>query len=198
MERKQRPQKPSQIRRDASGRFASPESLVVIDKFPPEQQGRWTQAGRERREAEFARRLQQLAKPLPLDRVAEIETALDVDPDAEVKAYREASYAADDRPLPCDWDSLRVVDQIAWRTYNRLGIPHKGQDLASPTLLPPAPAIATPAPISQAGDTLAVVEYREEEPERNTYTLAELVTVGIAAAIAAGVGVWSLIAKGVL
>ena len=78
MERTKGPQKPSQIRRDASGRFASPDALVV-EKFPASQQGAWTEAGKERRKAELERRRQQ-HKPLSLDAQAEIVTAVEYQP----------------------------------------------------------------------------------------------------------------------
>ena len=59
------------------------------ESFPPEQQGAWTEAGKERRKAELDRRRQQLA-PLSLDATAEIETAMDVDPDADVRSWYDA------------------------------------------------------------------------------------------------------------
>ena len=191
MERKQGPQKPSHIRRDASGQFASPDSLVV-DTFPPEQQGRWTplrvNAALKRRADELERRKSQ-HKPLPLD----------VDPDAAVKAYREASYAAaDEQPLR-DWDSLHVSDKNVWRLCWQCV---QGGPMTHPRIKAIAPTIPPPAPISQAVDTLAVVEYREDccpicaDPRR--YTLAELVTVGVFGSALAVLGFACLRAKGVL
>lgn len=137
MERTKGPQKPSQIRRDASGRFATPDALVV-ERFPASQQGAWTEAGKERRKAELERRRQQHV--LSMDSQAAIVAALD----------------------------------------------H----------VPPEPVSASPAATSQAGDTLAVTEYREpeQEPSRLVFGL----WCAIAGAAAVCVAVVCLQAAGVL
>ena len=198
MERTKGPQKPSQIRRDASGRFAKPDALVV-EQFPASQQGAWTQAGKERRKAELDRRRQQLA-PLSLDREAEIETALDVgatfprfDPSktkliaastdfgAFLDLYQGKTAALDvdpDAAVRAWYDAIPTMGNgHKWIfTFDELAESAKAlarEDYLSIRALTPEPEVdpvppevisASPAPTSQAMDTLAVTEYREPEP----------------------------------